>query len=107
MVVGPAPARTRVVARCGVSLRNDRFIRDHVLSGPVSDSDPELFGLACMPLMVSLELMAEACALLAGSTDVRVIENVKAFDPTGMPRSASARIATGFVARSSTDAQKT
>ena len=30
--------------------------------------------------MVSLELMAEACAALAGRTDLGVIENVKAFD---------------------------
>ena len=69
-----------VVARCAVSLLNDNFIRDHVMSGPVSDSDPDLFGLSCVPFTVSLEIMAEACALLAGRTDVRVIENVKAFD---------------------------
>jgi len=69
-----------VLARCRVSLLNDNFIRDHVLSGPVSDTDPALFGLACVPFAVSLEVMAEACALLAGRTDVRVIENVTAFD---------------------------
>jgi phosphopantetheinyl transferase len=71
---------SRLVARCRVDLGNDQFIRDHVLSGPVSDSDPDLFGLACVPFMVSLELMAEACAALAGRHDVSVIENVKAFD---------------------------
>ena len=71
---------SHVLAQCHVSLRNDQFIRDHVLSGPVSDSDPDLLGLACVPFMVSLELMAEACALLAGRHDVRVIENVNAFD---------------------------
>lgn len=69
-----------LLARCGVSLLNDNFIRDHVMSGPVSDVDPALFGLSCVPFAVSLEIMAEACALLAGRTDVRVIENVKAFD---------------------------
>jgi hypothetical protein len=51
-----------------------------VLSGPVSANDGELFGLSCVPFSVSLEAMAEACALLAGRTDVRVIEDVKAFD---------------------------
>ncbi len=71
---------THVLARCSVSLLNDNFIRDHVMSGPVSDSQPELFGLSCVPFAVSLEVMAEACALLAGRVDVRVIENVKAFD---------------------------
>ena len=71
---------SHVLARCAVSLLNDNFIRDHVLSGPVSDTDSELFGLSCVPFSVSLEVMAEACALLAGRVDVRVIENVKAFD---------------------------
>ena len=70
----------RVHARCRVSLVNDRFIRDHVMSGPVSDADPTLFGLSCVPFTVSLEVMAEACTLLAGRHDVRVIQNVKAFD---------------------------
>jgi phosphopantetheinyl transferase len=70
----------RVHARCRVSLINDRFIRDHVMSGPVSGTDPTLFGLSCVPFTVSLEVMAEACTLLAGRHDVHVIQNVKAFD---------------------------
>ncbi len=70
----------RVVARCRVSLANDAFIRDHVMSGQVSDTDPGLFGLSCVPFTVSLEVMAEACALLAGRSDVKVIENVRTFD---------------------------
>ena len=71
---------TSLHARCRVSLLNDRFIRDHVMSGPVSATDPTLFGLSCVPFTVSLEVMAEACGLLAGRYDVRVIQNVKAFD---------------------------
>ncbi|MEO8124038.1 MAG: 4'-phosphopantetheinyl transferase superfamily protein, partial [Burkholderiales bacterium] len=69
-----------VFAHCRVGLDNDCFIRDHVLSGPVSHEGSGLHGLACVPFMVSLEIMAEACALLAGRLEVRVIENVKAFD---------------------------
>lgn len=69
-----------LVAHCRVALDNDQFVRDHVLSGPVSEHDPNLLGLACVPFMASLELMAEACAALAGRTDLGVIENVKAFD---------------------------
>jgi phosphopantetheinyl transferase (holo-ACP synthase) len=69
-----------VLARCRVGLLTDAFIRDHVMSGPVSDTDPALFGLSCVPFTVSLEIMAEACALLVGRRDVRVIENVRAFD---------------------------
>ena len=71
---------THVLARCNVSMLNDNFLRHHVMTGPVSDSDPYLFGLSCVPLSVSLELMAEACALLAGRTDVAIIQNVRAFD---------------------------
>lgn len=70
----------RLRARCRVSLINDRFIRDHVMSGPVSEVDPTLFGLSCVPFTVSLEVMAEACVRLAGRRDLRVIEQVKAFD---------------------------
>ncbi|HUG25188.1 beta-ketoacyl synthase N-terminal-like domain-containing protein, partial [Piscinibacter sp.] len=69
----------RLAARCHLSL-SDNFLKSHVLSGRVSETDPELSGLACVPLMVSLEIMAEACAVLAGSADVAVIENVRAFD---------------------------
>ena len=67
-----------LVAGCSLDVRRDAFLRDHVLSGAVSSQDTELLGLSCVPLMVSLEIMAEACALLAGSADVRVIENVRA-----------------------------
>lgn len=69
-----------ILATSTVSLVNDRFVRHHVLSGAVAPVDSGVHGLACMPFMVSLELMAEACALLAGSRDVGAIENVKAFD---------------------------
>jgi acyl transferase domain-containing protein/phosphopantetheinyl transferase len=67
-------------AECHLSVYEDNFLREHVLSGPVSEDDPELIGLSCVPLMVSIEIMAEACALLADSIDVSVIENVKVFD---------------------------
>ena len=68
-----------LVASCHLSLA-DNFLRSHVLSGAVSEVDPALSGLACMPLMVSLEIMAEACSVLAGTAALRVIENVRAFD---------------------------
>jgi acyl transferase domain-containing protein len=71
---------THVVARCHVSLFNDNFVRHHVMTGPVSDTDPHLLGLSCIPLAVSMELMAEACALLADRSDVAVIENIRPFD---------------------------
>ena len=60
-----------LVAQSNVSLAHHNFVRDHVMTGPVSDTDPQLLGLSCIPLAVSMELMAEACALLAGRTDLR------------------------------------
>ncbi len=67
-------------AECDLALAQDGFLRHHVLSGQVSAAEPGLLGLSCVPLMVSLEIMAEACALLAGSTAVKTIENIKTFD---------------------------
>lgn len=67
-------------AESQLSVHRDAFLRDHVLSGRGSATDPDLIGLACVPLMVSLEIMAEACALLAHNTQVCTIENVRAFD---------------------------
>lgn len=85
---GPTPLLDEILAEGGgklharvrVAMVNDRFIRDHVMSGPVSEVDPTLFGLSCVPFTVSLEAMAEACVRVAGRRDLRVIENVRAFD---------------------------
>ncbi|MFH1157658.1 MAG: beta-ketoacyl synthase N-terminal-like domain-containing protein [Pseudomonadota bacterium] len=63
-----------------LNLDEHRFLQDHVLSGTVSEADPRLKGLSCVPMMVSLEIMAEACALLSGRDDLTVIEEVFAFD---------------------------
>lgn len=68
-----------IVARCRLSTRQ-QFLRDHVLSGQVSASDPDLLGLSCVPFMASLEIMAQACAALTGRVDLQLIENVKAAD---------------------------
>lgn len=70
----------RLVARCHLAVHRDAFLRDHVLSGRGSDTDPELVGLACVPLMASLEILAEAAAALAGTADFASIEQVRAFD---------------------------
>ncbi|MEO4046069.1 beta-ketoacyl synthase N-terminal-like domain-containing protein [Pseudomonas sp. CAU 1711] len=69
----------RLTAQCPL-WSSDRFLADHVLSGPASYHQPELQGLACVAMMASLEIMAEACALLAGSTAINLIENVRALD---------------------------
>ncbi|MCE9659334.1 MAG: acyltransferase domain-containing protein [Burkholderiales bacterium] len=68
-----------LVARCHLDLAHN-FLKSHVLSGPVSAPDSGLCGLACVPLMVSVEIMAEACSLLSESVALQAIENVRAFD---------------------------
>jgi acyl transferase domain-containing protein/phosphopantetheinyl transferase len=67
----------RLQAKCRLDVEAQAFLRDHILTGEVSEA--ELRGLSCMPLMVSLEVLAEACATLAGSVAVRSIEHVQAF----------------------------
>lgn len=69
---------SHILAHATLNLQRDRFLQDHVLSGTVSETG--LQGLACVPLMVTLEIMAEAAAVLARSITVTVIEQVKAFD---------------------------
>lgn len=69
----------RLVARSTLNLAKDNFLRDHVLSGRVDPQDAVL-GLSCVPMMVSLEIMAQACAALAGNVNVTVVEHVRAFD---------------------------
>lgn len=69
----------RVIANCHLSVHEYNFLQDHILSGRVSERDPDLLGLSCVPLMVSLEIMGEACSILHGSREVGAIENVKAF----------------------------
>ncbi len=71
---------TAVLADTRLSVDRDLFLRDHVLSGPVSAYDPDLTGLACVPLMVSIEIIAEACAVLADSADLTVIRDVRAMN---------------------------
>lgn len=75
----------RLSAQCPL-WSTDRFLADHVLSGPASYHQPELQGLACVAMMASLEIMAEACAVLAGSSAINLIENVRAFDWVALDR---------------------
>jgi acyl transferase domain-containing protein len=70
----------KIIASSKLNVSEQRFLQDHILSGKVSDINPELLGLSCVPLMVTLEIMAEACSLLAGSINLTVIENVQAFN---------------------------
>jgi malonyl CoA-acyl carrier protein transacylase/phosphopantetheinyl transferase len=44
--------------------REDWFLGEHALGGPVSDSDPTLRPVSVVPLTISMEMLAEAAAAL-------------------------------------------
>jgi malonyl CoA-acyl carrier protein transacylase/phosphopantetheinyl transferase len=67
----------RARARHRFSLDRDRLLAHHTLGRNISREDPELLGLPVVPLPVSMEILAEAAALLqpgqvlAGMRDFR------------------------------------
>jgi acyl transferase domain-containing protein/4'-phosphopantetheinyl transferase EntD len=70
----PAPLLSTVVslvpgekleARADFDLADHRFLADHSFGRKVSTADAEMTGLPVVPLTVTMELMAEAAALLA------------------------------------------
>jgi len=60
-----------------LNVDEDLFLQDHILSGAVSDAG--LRGLSCVPIAVTLEIMAEASAMIAGRIDLGAIEDVRAY----------------------------
>jgi malonyl CoA-acyl carrier protein transacylase/phosphopantetheinyl transferase len=67
----------RLTAERRLDLTRDPYLRDHCLGGPVSATDPELHGLPVMPLTMTVELMAEAAAALAGPGHVVAVEGIR------------------------------
>ena len=70
-----------LVAECDLDVNRDEFLRNHVLyAAKVSDLDPALTALPVVPLAVSIEMMAEAAAALAGGLVPVRLEKVRAFN---------------------------
>lgn len=71
-------------ASCHLNIFENAFLQDHVISGDVADigldETEDRFGLSCVPLMVSVEIMAEACSVISQSFYVSAIENIQAYD---------------------------
>ncbi len=69
--------RERIRCRRVFSFSEDSYLKDHVLSGPVSVLGPGRRGLAVVPLTLSMEMMAEVASLLVpgrlvvGMRDIR------------------------------------
>lgn len=69
----------RVVFECELTPEKHPFIRHHTFFGSrVSDRHPELTPLPIMPLAMSMELLAEAAALLVPQSSVVAISNIVA-----------------------------
>jgi acyl carrier protein len=66
-------------ARCEINLDEDLFLRDHTLGRQVSVTDPELMGLPVMPLTMSMEILAEAAAVLVPDLHLIGMRNVRAY----------------------------
>jgi acyl transferase domain-containing protein len=62
-----------LVASAVLDLGEDLFLRDHALGRGVSTSDPELTGLAVVPLTMGMEMLAEAARALAADANRKVI----------------------------------
>ena len=60
------------------TLTEHLFLRDHTLGAGVSESDPELRGLAVVPLTFSMEILAEAAAALCPGKVVTRMEKIRA-----------------------------
>lgn len=71
----------RVEAKVLLDVARQRFLRHHILyASQVSNHDPELHGLAVLPLAVSLELLVEIAAQLRCGGRLMSVEKVKALD---------------------------
>jgi hypothetical protein len=62
-IVAFEPGR-RLLSRRALDPEEDRFLLDHTLGGRVSVTDPTLTALPVMPFTMTLEMAAEAAALL-------------------------------------------
>jgi acyl transferase domain-containing protein/phosphopantetheinyl transferase len=93
-----------LVARRIFDPAEDLYLRDHTLGRAVSDIDPDLLALAVMPLTMSMEIMAEAAALLVpdrmvvGLRDLRAYRWI-AFDDQPQELQVSARRQAGDLSR--------
>jgi len=67
----------RVVFECELTPEKHPFLKDHTFfGGRVSDRHPELTPLPIMPLAMSMELLAEAAAMLAPQASVVALSDI-------------------------------
>jgi acyl transferase domain-containing protein/phosphopantetheinyl transferase len=77
-----------VIVQRTLDLSEDRFLGDHTLGPTISDADPTLLPLPILPLALTIEMMAEAAALLVPTTPVRAVRQVRALRWIAVPEAS-------------------
>jgi phosphopantetheinyl transferase/acyl carrier protein len=67
------------VTKVEISLDAYPFLRDHTLGRRISVTDPQLTGLPIVPLTMSMEMMAEAAAILMPRMRLVAMRDVRAY----------------------------
>lgn len=71
----------RAEAELDLAVEAHRFLRHHILyARTISDFDPDLHGLAVVPMAATLEMLVEVAALLRRGRRLTALENVRAYD---------------------------
>ena len=68
-----------LVARREIDMDEDLFLQDHTLGRQISMTDPTLRGLPVMPLTMSMEMLAEAAAVLVPGQHLIGMRNIRAY----------------------------
>ncbi|MEZ4767670.1 MAG: beta-ketoacyl synthase N-terminal-like domain-containing protein [Caldilineales bacterium] len=66
-------------ALCPLDVNEDLFMRDHTLGRDISRLDADLLALPIVPLTVTMEIMAEAAAVLAPEMVLTGMRNLRAY----------------------------
>jgi phosphopantetheine--protein transferase-like protein len=78
--------REEAVALCKISLEEHRFLLDHTLGGVVSEVDNGISALSVVPLTFSMEIMAEAAALLMNGKKLVGMRDIRAYHWIGLDK---------------------
>ncbi len=82
-IVSLTPGR-ELVARRVLDLENDVFLKDHTLGRDISVTDENLRGLSVVPLTISMEMLAEAAAVLVPNKLVIGMKDIRAYRWIGL-----------------------
>lgn len=77
-VTSLVPGKELVAIR-QMDLSEDRFLEDHRFGRDVSDTDPTLRPLPVVPMTMSIEMMAEAAALLMPGMSLVGVKDIRAY----------------------------